>query len=64
MKTNITKSGKFQDEYEWAVKHPQETKAQAFLSLAQLYRIHPDRPTLGLIQAAAASIRKIIEMPS
>jgi len=51
--------GKLQDEYEWAQAHPQTQEGFNFLNLVDLYRAHPDNPTLGLLQGAADEIRRL-----
>jgi hypothetical protein len=48
----------YKREYEWAMAHPETEAGRHLLDLAQLYAVHADLPTLGLVRAAAENVRK------
>lgn len=54
--------GKFQDEYEWALKNEEDQDAKTLITLAQLYTIRQEHCTLALIESVVESIRK--KMPA
>lgn len=49
---------KYEQEYLWAIAHPDDPQATTLLQVAALYARHRDAPTLGLVEAAALAVRK------
>ncbi len=53
--------GRYEDEYRWAEQHPALPACKTLLDLAVLYYRKADAPTLGLIQGAAADVRRLMD---